>query len=259
MPRTCLIGYTGFIGSNLKRQHDFTEYYRSTNIDRIRGEHYDLMVCAGVSAAKWQANQRPDEDRAAIDSLVDHLSQVRASRVILISTVDVYPVTKGVDESFECGGHPNHAYGSNRLQLEKTLGALFPELYIARLPAVFGPGLKKNVIYDLLHNNCLGAIDPGSTFQYYDTTCLWRDLQVMQKSQAPIVNLATEPIVTRTIVETYFPGAQIGPGSASPAYYDVRSLYADAFGGRNGYRFDASEVLYRLGKFIHMTRGGASA
>jgi hypothetical protein len=51
---------------------------------------------------KWRANQQPEEDRAAIDGLVQNLAEVRVSRVILISTVDVYPITAGVGESFDC-------------------------------------------------------------------------------------------------------------------------------------------------------------
>ena len=70
MLRTCLIGYTGFIGSNLARQYDFTEFFRSTNIREIEGRAYDLLVCAGISAAKWLANRAPEEDRAAIDRLL---------------------------------------------------------------------------------------------------------------------------------------------------------------------------------------------
>jgi hypothetical protein len=36
---TALIGYTGFIGSNLARQFDFDDFYNSKNIDDIAGKY----------------------------------------------------------------------------------------------------------------------------------------------------------------------------------------------------------------------------
>jgi hypothetical protein len=190
---------------------------------------------------------------------VGNLAEVRASRVILISTVDVYPVTEDVDESFDCASTAKHAYGRNRLQLESKLSSMFDDLYIVRLPGLFGPGLKKNVIYDLLHDNCLEAIRPNAAFQYYDLTDLWNDLNVIQKHQLSLVNLVTEPLQTSTILSTYFPHKKVGPADGPAVRYDIRSRHAEVFGGRNGYRFNSDEVLARLGRFIQRSGIGVSA
>jgi hypothetical protein len=259
MPTTCLIGYSGFVGSNLVARFPFTDVYRSTNIDEIRGKQYDLLVCAGASALKWRANQQPEEDLAAIHRLLHNLTEVRASRVVLISTVDVYPVTEDVDESFDCGSMANHAYGRNRLHLELQLSSIFSDLHIVRLPGLFGAGLKKNVIYDLMHDNCLEAINPNGVFQYYDLADLWNDLQIIQKHQLSLVNLVTEPIETATILRTYFPHKKVGSGNGPAVRYDIRSRHAEVFGGRNGYRFGSDEVLSRLGKFIQQSGTGGVA
>jgi len=255
MPITGLVGFTGFVGGTLLRQHQFTDLYCSTNIGEIRGKAYDLLVCAAPSAAKWHANQFPDLDRAGIDGLLSNLAQARASQVVLISTVDVYPVTRDVDESFDCGSHPNHAYGANRLHLETSLRAIFPELYIVRLPGLFGPGLKKNVIYDLLHDNCLAAINPESIFQYYDLSSLWGDLQTIRKHRIPLVNLATEPIPTRTLLNTYFSEKRVGQQASPAAFYNIQTLHAGIFGERNRFRFEFAEVMDRLGQYIQLFRG----
>ena len=98
---------------------------------------------------------------------------------------------------------------------------------MVRLPALFGPGLKKNAIYDLLHDNCLDAIHPEGSFQYYDVRRLWRDLQVVLRNNLRMINFATTPIETREIVQRFFPGQQIASQSPRPAPYDMRTRYAE--------------------------------
>jgi hypothetical protein len=254
MNRTCLIGYTGFVGSNLLAQQSFDDLYRSTNIADIRGKHYSLLVCAGIGAVKWRANKEPAEDRAAIDRLLDPLLTVNAERAVLISTVDVYPVATAVDEDFDCASLPSHPYGTNRLYAEQCLRQHFRDLSVVRLPGLFGPGLKKNVIFDLLHRNCLDAINPASAFQYYDTTSLASDLALILKAGIPLVNLATQPLETFRIRDAFFAGTQIGLSPAPEAHYDIRTRHANVFGKPGHYRFDAGETMARLGQYVASVR-----
>ncbi len=252
--RTCLVGYSGFVGSNLLAQAGFDDLYRSTNIHDIRGKSFGLLVCAGVPAVKWHANKFPEEDQTNINGLLGHLSTVQIERLVLISTVDVYPVSAGVDESFDCASIPNHAYGTHRLQLEQKLASLFPEIYTLRLPGLFGKGLKKNVIYDLLHRNCLDAINPESVFQYYDLSNLWADINPAIAQKLRLVNLVTEPIGTRTVIDHFFPGACVGTEAGKPVRYDINTQYASAFGKTGSYRFNGGEVLAQLAQFIQASR-----
>ena len=57
---TALIGYTGFVGSNLLRQRPFDACFNSSNIDQIAGRSFDLVVCCGARAEKWKANADPE-------------------------------------------------------------------------------------------------------------------------------------------------------------------------------------------------------
>jgi len=248
--QSALIGHTGFVGGALATQHHFDECYHSKNIADIRGREFDLLVCSGVSAAKWWANQHADEDRSRIASLLDDLAQVRARRVIVISTVDVYPQSSGVDESFDCESRPNHAYGTNRLWFEQQMRALFSDPTVVRISGVFGPGLKKNVIFDLLHDNCLDAINPASSFQYYNIANLWRDLERLDKLALKLVNLASEPIQTEAIIAAYFPGKIVGAKAAPEAHYDIRTLHGDALGSGSPYLTTAGETMQDLGQFV---------
>ena len=247
---SALIGATGFVGGNLQRQARFDEHYNSKNISEIRGKTFDLLVCAGVTAVKWWANKNAEEDRARIDSLLADLASVRARNVVVLSTVDVYPVASGPDETFACHSLPNHAYGTNRLYFEDAMRELFSDAMVVRIGGVFGPGLKKNVIFDLINNNCLDAINPASSFQYYNVGNLWRDLVVAQDAGLKLVNFVTEPIGTGTIIEQFFPGKVVGTNAAPEAHYDIRTLHSGVFGGPDGYLASSSTVLSELGQFI---------
>jgi hypothetical protein len=119
--------------------------------------------------------------------------------------------------------------------------------------------LKKNVIYDLLHDNCLNVINPSSVFQYYDMTAIWEDVQTILKHSIPLINLASEPVATRSVRDVYFPDKDIGSEPAPQASYDIRSLHAGVFGTNKGYRFDAGEVMDRLGSYIQTVRPGVPA
>lgn len=248
--RTALIGHTGFIGSNLARQFSFEECYNSKNIADIRGREFDLLICAGVSALKWWANQNATGDRARIDSLLADLSQVRARKAVVLSTVDVYPLAAGVDESFDCHSRPNHAYGTNRLHFEDAMRDRFDAVTIVRISGVFGPGLKKNVIYDLLHDNCLDMINAASSFQYYNVCRLWRDLERLAETDIGLINFVTEPIATHEIVDRFFPGKAVGSRPAAEAHYDVHTLCSREFGASPPYLGGAEEVLADLGAFV---------
>lgn len=217
------------------------------------------MVCGGVAAAKWWANQNPVEDKQRIDALLADLAFVHARRVVILSSVDVYPVNNSVDESFDCHSLPNHTYGTNRLYFEDAMRDRFGDVMTVRISGVFGPGLKKNVIYDLLHDNCLDVVNRNSSFQYYNISNLWRDLQKLDRARIRLINLVTEPIRTEDIIDRFFPGKQVGGEPAPEAHYDVHTLHSELFGGPRHYLLSAGQVMSELGDFVSSVHGGALA
>ena len=161
-----IIGFTGLIGSNLVDQISKTkfniDYFNSKNIHRInRKIKYDYIFCAALPAEKWLANKYPKKDITNTKKLIKNLNKINTKIFILISTIDV---------NFE------HTYGKNRLKLEKFISKKFKNKIIIRLPGVFGKGLKKNVIYDLLKKNNLEKIYLNDEFQWYDLSLLYKDI-----------------------------------------------------------------------------------
>jgi nucleoside-diphosphate-sugar epimerase len=255
VPRA-LIGYSGFVGGNLDQAAAFDARYRSTDIDAIRGRSFDLVVSAGLPAAKWLANSDPEGDWAAVSRLMDALDEVEASEFVLISTVDVYgkPVRVYEDDS---GSEGLTAYGSHRRAFEDFVRERFPRHRVIRLPALVGPGLRKNVLFDLLNRRQLTVINPESEFQWYDVRDLWQDLERVRAAEAEVVNLAPAPVSTERILSEHFPGLEVGQEAGSTVRYDVRTRHAELFGGQAPYIMDESEVLTRIARFVGDVREGS--
>jgi nucleoside-diphosphate-sugar epimerase len=240
---TALIGHSGFVGSNLlaKRPYDFL--YRSTDIDSIRGKTFEHVVCAGVQAMKWWANANPEDDEAGIERLLAPLSEIKTERFTLISTIDVYQAPRGVDEdsSIEKEGH--HAYGLHRLKVEERIRELFPNTVILRLPGLFGPGLKKNVIFDMMHGNDVHKIHPGGVFQYYDLRRLADDIDQAWKLGIQLLNVSSGPLGTSEIRDSFFPNIDLTSSGPAPAGYNMLSKHAEAWGGNDGYLYSKDQVI----------------
>ncbi len=248
--RTALIGYTGFVGSNLKQQYKFTDFYNSKNFHEMKNQEYDLVVCAGISAVKWLANKEPEKDLACIKALESVLSTIHAKQFILISTIDVYPILNEIDESFDCSSIENHAYGTHRLAFEKFCDEKFTNCTTVRLPGLFGEGLKKNVIYDLLNDNCLEMINTKSSYQYYYLKYLWDDIQKALENNIKLINFFTEPVPTDEIISTLFPSKMVGQEAIPEGHYNLYTKYASCWNNNGNYIYTKNEMMEQLLEFI---------
>ena len=256
-----LIGFSGFVGQHLVEQTGFDRVYRSSNVRDIRGLDFEILVCAGVPAVKWLANKQPEEDLATLEELVAHLRSTRAQRFILISTIDVYAdPTSQQDEDASLHHASNHAYGRNRLWFEEQIKDIFELYNIVRLPALFGKYMKKNYVYDLLHNreDFIKNIDIRSSFQWYNMERLWSDISCAVENDLRTANLFTEPLETRMIVRDIFPRyLQLFTDASHkphPIEYNLRTKHSKLWKRHDGYIASAAQVLQELKRFVEKYR-----
>jgi nucleoside-diphosphate-sugar epimerase len=236
---TALVGHTGLVGSNLALQRPFDERYNRANIAAIRGRRFSLLVNSGVSAVKWKANAEPEADRAAILALWRDLETVEADVFVQISTLDVMP--RGtVYEDTPIDESRLEPYGRNRLELERLVASRFPRRLVVRLPHVFGPGLKKGFVYDLVHENALQLTDRRDVFQPYDLAWLWGDVE--RFLDAEVVNLATEPISAAELARDVFDVEFTNETEREPRVYDMRTR-------RGEYLYRRPDVVDALRRF----------
>lgn len=197
MTHDLLIGSTGFVGHNLAEKHTFAKAVHSTDIKEAFDEVYDRTIYAGVTGTKFLANLSPADDRRVIDQAIENLSRIRTHQLVLISTIDVYGENRGLHEDDAPLTEALDTYGRHRLQLEQWVRKQYPDALIVRLPAIYGSGLKKNFVYDLIHRapaflspekfNELRGSHPLITRNYLPgPSGLWRNERIEQADELDI-------------------------------------------------------------------------
>jgi len=245
-----LIGHTGFLGANLARQRPWDARINRVNLDQIRGQAFDLVVCTGLPSDRWLANGNPGGDRSNMLSLASALSDVQVDRFVLLSTIDVYPVPLGVGEATPFEPPRHQAYAEHRLEFERIVAGLFAHCHIVRLPSVFGPGAQRNVLVDLVRRRDLDAVGPHACFQWYPVSRLADDLDRVLRADLPLVNLCPEPVDTAQVHREFFDDLRIGGRPGPSARYDVRTLHGRSFGGDDSYVMRADEILNAIGEWL---------
>jgi nucleoside-diphosphate-sugar epimerase len=254
-----LIGHTGFVGGNLARQHRFDAVYNSKTVGAVRGRHFRRLVVSAMPAEMWVANRDPAADRAVLEALWANLSRCTADEVVVISTVAVYATPIGVDEDTLIVPNFCTAYGEHRLELERRAKRHFPRALAVRLPGLYGAGLKKNAVYDLLHDNRVEKIHAGAVYQFYNLDRLWADVQTALRAGLRVVNLGTEPVSVREVARAAFGRDFTHDPGTRPAHFDVRTRHAALFGGAGGYLETKAQVLAGLARFVAVARADPAA
>jgi hypothetical protein len=252
--KTALVGYTGFVGGNIGKQESFDDLYNSSNVADIEGKEYDLVVSAANRAEMWRINQEPESDLTEINEYIKHISKAKIKKLILISTVGVYKNPNGADENTPIDTDGLLPYGKNRYYLEEFCRGNL-DTTIVRLPGLFGDGLKKNVIYDLLHDNNVAQIHKDGTYQYYNLGNIWKDIQTALKHNLPLVNFATPPVSTEEVAQHAF-GIEFTnePTDVKPAYWDMHTKYATVYGGSGDYLYAKQQELDEIKRFVERER-----
>ena len=79
----------------------------------------------------------------------------------------------------------------------------YNSIKVLRLPGVYGPYLKKNILFDIKNSNNLDQININSYYQWYNINLIALDIETANYDDRTIFNLFPEPVSTRDIVERF--------------------------------------------------------
>ena len=233
-----LIGHTGFVGQTLLHQHPFPAQFNSATIHNSAGQDFATVVCAAAPGSMFEANRFPDRDAQAIDGLIDRLSRLRAKRFVLISTIAVLDRFDGQATETTTAFQTALPYGVNRRRLEVFCAAHFADCLIVRLPALFGPGLRKNFLFDLM--NPVPSMLPAARYdalrlalpqalQGLAATVFAEDsaLGLHVLNRAALNQSPLRPELERWVTEAGFSALGFTHPESRFQFYDMTRLWAD--------------------------------
>ena len=236
-----LLGHTGFVGETLKAQARFDGQFSRGNIVESKNTHSELLICSAAPAQKWWANANAAEDLDNIQKLVSSLESMQAVKAVLISTVDVFDNPLEIDEDSTQVTTVQNAYGKNRRFLEDEFTRIFKEALVVRLPALVGPGLRKNALFDLKNDNQVSSLNGASVFQFYPMEKLWEDLTLAINNKLELLHLTSEPISLGYIAKSIF-GIELG-SLPDPVIYNFQTKYAILWGKQSRFQYTADQSL----------------
>jgi hypothetical protein len=244
-----LIGYTGFVGSILTESMSFDLLLNRSNIDLLHGIECDI-ICCGLPAEKWKINLNPEVDYLNTLKLISDVSKAKVNSFKLISTIDVFSKPNNVNED-NIPEPTNLAYSNNRYLFEQFISETYNNHQIIRLPGLFGKGLKKNIIFDLIHSNNIDKINSDSYLQWYPMHRFTDDLlTVSNHPEIKLFNFCTEPLYTKTLINECFPDIKINDSLTAGVNYNIKTKYGNIFDSNTEYMLTASEVLADIKQYI---------
>jgi len=180
-----IIGGGGLLGSNLR------EYFsKSAEVDSIEkdnydskiGSSYDVLINANGNSKRFWANIHPFEDfEASTRSVHKSLFDFTFKKYIYFSSIDVYLDHSGIattkeDAARDAGKRPPYSF--HKWLSEQIVRNYAENHLILRLSVLLGRGLRKGIVYDLLHDKPL-FVTPESRLQHITTEEVARVIQTL--------------------------------------------------------------------------------
>ncbi len=150
-----IVGAKGFVGSALCRNaHKNNEVIQinKNNYEEEKSKTYDILINSAMPSTKYWASTNPFDDfKKTVELTADLTYNWKYEKIIQISTISVEKL--------------DTPYAINKKAAEDILN--FKNSLIVRLGTLYGIGLKKGPLFDLLNKNKVYT-DKKSQFDFID-------------------------------------------------------------------------------------------
>ena len=226
MHETGVIGSNGLIGTEIVKFFNPSLTFNSSNIHTLKNYKFSKLIIAAPSGNRRYAEQFPDNDLLNIKNLIKELSSTQADTVVLISSIDTIL-------------YNNTHYGSNRKLLEDFIKKKFSNRHVLRLCTLIATTIKKNVLYDLKHQQFLDSINPESELQWYPLDNLQKDIEHVIANGITEITLVSEPIKNKEIIDRFFPEYSVGIAKSTAQCYNITPTY-----------FSKEEIFAKMSEYL---------
>jgi hypothetical protein len=126
----------------------------------------------------------------------------------------------------------------------------FKQSIIIRLPNLYGNGLKKNFIYDLIYRNRWDLTHKDSKMQWYNLKHIWKDILIVKENMLSVVNFAVAPVSVKKIAKYSLDIAFTNITEKEPLNHRMLTVHSKIFGKKNGFLYSQKQTLEELKDFI---------
>jgi len=247
-----IVGNTGLVGTTLCESINFDLKFNSSNLNEFLSlvEDGSELYLSCLPATKWMVNKNVSGDFENLMNILNVIKKKKYSKVILISTIDVYnnAPLKSNENTLPLVQSLN--YGNNRYLFEVLCKDFLTtdEFKIFRLPALFNKHIKKNILFDLINNNNVELINSNSSFQWYNLDNLSNDVTkyLNEYPEDNTFNLFPEPIDSLEIINLFPHLSNKVSFPENKITYDFTTKFSN-----NGYISTKEDILTEIKEFIN--------
>lgn len=236
--RDCIIGYSGFVGNKISKKNYLK--INSKNIYKLENKSFNVIYCAAPTGKKFLVNKNPNKDFKNVVKLIEILKTVKCKKFVLISTIDIYQnKTNNINENYIPVKQVSKNYGGNRFFFEQFIKKKFENYHIIRLPNLFGDGLKKNFIFDLIFREKI-FLNKKSIVQLFNLNKLNKYINWIIKKKIKCINLVSPPIKVIELSKLVKSNVKVFSGKYYK--YNITSIHARKFRKKINYIISESEI-----------------
>jgi nucleoside-diphosphate-sugar epimerase len=197
MERIAVIGANGFVGKALVKVLEKSGKFQIQKVTRenyedekLAANEYDIIIHTAMPSKRWWAANNPLADfDATVRITADILYNWKYKKLVLISSVSAR-------------AQSNHPYGRHKHVAEVLVHDHSSDHLIFRLGGLYGDGLDKGVIFDMINGNEI-FMSGNSAFNYIDVYKA-AELIVKRLHQKGQIDIGAKDTITIKAIAEHF-------------------------------------------------------